>query len=449
MIVVCIGSFLNPLILSSVMVAIPAIADDLQADAVLVSWIPTAFLLTTVILMLPFGKLSDMYGRKRTYLRGIVILGIASLLASLAPNIYILIACRVLQGFGAAQTMGTGMAIVAAVVPAHKRGAALGLVATAVYVGLASGPLLGGFFTENFGWRSVFIFHLPLVILVAFLTIWKLKGDWKSEVKPQFNWAGSLIFAIWAILVLLGISAMPSWQGAFCLALSCGFAYWFFYNQSRATHPLVKVNALRANKVFSYSLISAFLLYSATFPITFLLSLYLQYIKGISPVFAGQFLIVQAVTMAILAPVAGRLSDRYEPRLLTTFGCLCVAVGFALLLRIGFDTPNSYVVVSQLLFGIGFGFFSSPNNNAALGSLKNAGLGIASAILNLSRMLGNMIGMGVVMMIISIHMGGVLIEPSNYGQLLSAIKSALALSFCYALIAAFYSFSRGKVRNRE
>jgi len=448
LIVVCLGSFLNPLILSSVLVAIPSIADDLKADAVLVSWIPTSFLLTSVILMLPFGKLSDMYGRKKIYISGIVTLTIASLLASFSPNIYWLLACRVLQGVGAAQTMGSGMAIITGVFPKESRGAPLGYAATAVYIGLTSGPLLGGFFTDHFGWRSVFLFHLPVAISVAVMTLWKLKGDWKSEIRPKFDIIGALTFAIWAILVLLGLSFMPSWQGVFTLLVSLVFGAFFIYHQSHTEHPLVRVGALRANRVFSFSLISAFLLYSATFPITFLLSLYLQYIKGVSPSLAGQYLIVQALIMALVAPLAGRLSDIYEPRLLTTFGCACVAVGFALLMRIGFDTPIYYVPLSQALFGLGFGFFTTPNNHAALGSLTNAGLGIASAILNLSRTLGNMIGMGVVMMIIAINMGDALIVPENYNQLLAAIKTVIIISFCYSIIAGFYSFYRGRVREK-
>ena len=168
------------------MVAIPAMADDLQADAVLVGWIPTSFLLTTVVLMLPFGKLSDMYGRKRIYLSGVITLSIASLLAAMSPNIYWLIGCRVLQGIGAAQTMGTGMAIITGVFPKEKRGTALGYAATTLYIGLTTGPLLGGFFTEHFGWRSVFLFHLPFAVSVGVLTLWKLKGDWKSEVFLRF-----------------------------------------------------------------------------------------------------------------------------------------------------------------------------------------------------------------------------------------------------------------------
>lgn len=428
------------------MVAIPAIANDLQADAVLVGWIPTAFLLTTVVLMLPFGKLSDMYGRKRIYISGVITLSVASVLAAISPNIYWLIAARVLQGVGAAQTMGTGMAIITGVFPRESRGAALGMAATTLYIGLTSGPLLGGFFTQTFGWRSVFLFHLPFAAAVAVMTLWKLKGDWKSEEKPVFDWVGSVTFAGWAIAVLLGLSAMPSWQGGFTLLVALCFGVLFFYHQSRVEHPLVRVTAVRANRVFSYSLISAFLLYSATFPITFLLSLYLQYIKGLPPTTAGQLLIVQAVIMACLSPITGKLSDRYEPRLLTTFGCICVATGFALLLRVGFDTPTYYVPLSQALFGLGFGFFTTPNNNAALGSLTRAGLGIASAILNLSRTLGNMIGMGVVMMIIAIMLGDAVIEPSNYDQLLRAIRTAIGLSFCYSLVAAYYSFSRGKVQ---
>ena len=425
------------------MVAIPAIANDLQADAVLVSWIPTAFLLTTVVLMLPFGKLSDMYGRKRTFLRGMVIMCIASALAALSRDIYWLLGCRILQGIAAAQTMGTAMAIVTSIFPKEKRGAALGLTATAVYVGLTSGPLLGGLVTEYFGWRSVFLMHLPLAALVVVLTIWKLKGDWKSDVKPSFDYTGSVLFACWAITILLALSAMPSWKGISLFALSAGFGYLFFYHQNRIEQPLVRLSALKANKLFSHSLISAFFLYSATFPTTFLLSLYLQYIKDIPPAVAGRFLIVQAVIMAIISPISGRLSDKYDPRLLTGFGSLVVAVGFALLMQINFDTPTYRVVISQALFGIGFGFFTTPNNNSAMGSLKTSNLGMSSAILNLSRTLGNMIGMGIVMMLIAIRMSGEVISPSNYDDLLSAISMALSLSFCYALIAAFFSFRRG------
>ena len=446
LLVVCLGSFLNPLILSAVHVAVPSIAREFNADAVIVSWIPTSFLLTTVILMLPFGKLSDMYGRKRTYLRGIVILCLASVLASMSPNIYWLIGCRILQGVGAAQIFGTGMAIVTAVYPREKRGGALGFVAASVYVGLTSGPLLGGFFTEHFGWRSVFLFQLPLGVAVVILTLWKLKGDWKAETPPRFDGVGSLIFAAWAISILVGLSSMPSWNGAVVLLLSAAFGWLFFYHQTRVPEPLVQIHAIRANRVFFYSLISAFLLYSATFPVTFLLSLYLQYIKGVSPIVAGQLLIVQAVIMALLAPFAGKLSDRYEPRLLTTIGSLSVAVGFALLVGLAYDTPNYMVAISQVFIGVGFGFFSTPNNNAAMSSLKKGRLGIASATVNLSRTLGNMIGMGVVMMIIAIFMQDSPITPENYDQLMLSIRLALALSLIYALIAAYFCYARGKMR---
>lgn len=446
LLVVCLGSFLNPLILSSVHVAVPSIATEFGADAVIVSWVPTAFLLTTVILMLPFGKLADIQGRKRTYLRGITILCLASLLASMAQNIWWLIGCRVLQGVGAAQIFGTGMAIVTAVYPRERRGGALGYVAASVYVGLFSGPLMGGFFTEHMGWRSVFLFQLPLGILVVLLTLWKLKGDWKADVRPRFDVTGSLVFAAWAISVLLGLSSMPSWHGGFMLLLSVAFGWLFLHHQSRVDQPLVQIQAIRANRVFLYSLISSFLLYSATFPVTFLLSLYLQYIQGVSPGLAGQLLVVQAVIMAILAPFAGKLSDRYEPRVLTTIGALSIATGFGVILGLGYDTPLYMVPLSQVFIGIGFGFFSTPNNNAAMSSLKRAGLGMASATVNLSRTLGNMIGMGIVMMIIAIIMNDAPIVPENYDALLSSIRLALALSFGYALTASFFCYARGNMR---
>lgn len=445
--VVALGSFLNPLILSSVHIAIPAIAVDLQADAVLISWIPTAFMLTSVVLMLPFGKLADIYGRKRTYLRGVIMLSGASILAAMVNSMEWLIFCRVLQGIGAAQIFGTGMAIITAVYPKEKRGSALGFVAAAVYVGLTSGPLLGGFFTDHFGWRSVFLFHVPLGLAVIGLTLWKLKGDWKAETPPRFDWVGSLIFAAWAISVVFGLSRMPSWSGLTVLALSMAFAWLFFYHQARVPDPLVHVGALRANRIFFSALVSAFFLYAATFPMSFLLSLYLQYIKGLPAGVAGQILVVQALIMAVLAPFAGRLSDRYEPRLLTTVGALFVASGFLVLLGLGYDTPVPLVVFSQLCIGIGFAFFATPNNHAAMNSLKRSGLGMASATINLSRTLGNMIGMGVVMMIIAINIGDAQITPDTYDQLLEAIRWALALSFLCALAASWYCATRGTMRN--
>ena len=443
---VCLTNFLNSTTNSAVNVAAPTIASDLNANAILVSWIPTAFLLSSVVMLLPAGRLADIHGRKRLYVSGIIIFSVASILASLAGSIEVLLAVRLIQGLGSAMIFATGLAIVTSVFPTQNRGTALGIASASVYIGLSCGPLIGGWFTETYGWRSVFVFPVPFSLIAYFLILVNLKGEWKSQSPTQVDWLGGLIFAVWASCLFLGVSSLPR-PVAFLLLIAgiAGFIL-FYYQQVNSKNPLVRFRAIMDNHIFSRSLLASICVYASNFPLVFLVSLYLQFIQGLSPHDAGKIMVLQAIMMAIIAPIAGRLSDLVEPRVIATAGCMIMACAFGLLQQIGADSSLYYIAACLLTLGFGFGLFTTPNNNAALSSVNRERLGIASALLNLSRVIGNMTGIAMVLILVSLILGGARLEPDQYPALLVTIRWALALSCIYAILGGFFSYTRGNIR---
>ena len=329
--------------MASVNIAIPNLAADLQANAKLVGWLPTIFLLSSVALMLPFGKLADNYGRKRIYTYGLILNALSSLMCAWADVIEWVLFWRFVQGAASAMIFGTGVAILSSVTPANKRGFALGLAATSVYVGLTVAPAIGGWLTELWGWRAVFLFQIPLVIGLITLIKLGLKGEWKSERLSKFDWRGTIIFAISTSALVFGLSLLPTLLGFVLLTIALVSMVLFVFQQSRHTEPLIRVQMFRESRVFSMSLTTSLLMYASVYPLTFLLSLYLQYVKDFSPAHAGQIILLQALSMAIMAPLAGRLSDRVQPRIIASLGCAIVALGFIILSQIG---------ACQLLFSL-------------------------------------------------------------------------------------------------
>ena len=443
---ICLNQFLGSMTLSSVIVAIPAIAADLSADAIYVSWIPTAFLFSSVIILLPAGKLADIYGRKHLYLLGTLIFAIASALGAFAPTVEWLLVARFLQGIGSALIAATGLAIVMSLFGSKNRGLALGLTSTSIYVGLACGPLIGGLLTEYFGWRSVFSFPVPLILASMFLAFINIRSNWKNEDADPVDWLGSLLFATGITSILLGVSTLP--QAVSWVLIACGFVGLgvFFYQQTRTKTPLINFRRLVKNHVFFHSMMAGFFTYASNYPMVFLLSLYLQYIQGLSPSMSGQFIVLQVLTMAIIAPFSGRLSDRYEPRILATTGCLIMACGFGILQQLDMVTPLYIVAGASITLGIGFGLFTTPNNNAAMGAVDENRLSMGSALLNLSRLLGNTLGTAVVLVTMAILIGNNQISPERYPALMTVIRWTLAWSFLCTLVGARYSHVRGNVR---
>lgn len=442
LVVVCISSFLTPVSLSGSFVAVPAISEDLHVSAVYASWIPAAFLLSNLLMMLPSGRLADQYGRKRIFLIGGLIFSIGSLIAGFAQNIEMLLFSRVIQGISSAMFFTTGMAIITSVFQ-QGRGAALGWLVSSIYLGLTCGPLLGGWVTEHFGWQAVFWFPLPLVLIVLVVSAVTMKGEWRSTQAERLDLVGTLYMAIGMIGSFVGLSILPDWQGGLWLVIGLAFIVIFIRHCYTAPSPLVRLNLVLGNKPFSRALAASIMVYASNYGLIFLLSLYLQYNRGMPPTEAGQVLMVQAIVMTVLAPLAGRLSDRYRPRLLATLGCLSMVAGLTLLVvTVGPATPIWIILICLVAFGIGFGMFSTPNTNSVLGSVPPERLGMSSALLNLSRLLGQMLGTAVITLLMSLMIGQSKITPDHYADLMEVVRWAVGLSLIFALAAAYFSRER-------
>ncbi|WP_370545316.1 MFS transporter [Glaciecola sp. MH2013] len=438
------GYLIAPMGMAAVNVAIPALAEELQANAIKVSWLPTLYILANVALMLPFGKLADNYGRKRVYAMGLLLNALASLMCALASDIDWILFWRFVQGASGAMIFGTGVAIITSVTPSEKRGAALGKLAACVYVGLTLAPAVGGWLTEFLGWRSVFYFQIPLMLMLLAFIYLKLPGEWKNDEHSRFDWVGSCIFITFSCTLVYGLSKLPSLLGLSILSLSLLSLVSFVMHQRRDPQPLIRVQMFRESRVFSLSLMTSFFMYGSNFAIIFLLSLYLQYIKGYGPAYSGQILLMQALLMAIVAPFAGKLADRFEPRIVATTGCVIVGLGFALLIRLDTNTTALYISASLALIGLGFGLFSTPNNSAIMGAVKEQEVGVASASMNLSRTIGNLFGMSIVNLMMHFYIGDETFNASNNAELMSTISLALMMSLTFVIIASVVSAMRGR-----
>ena len=444
LIIVCSGSIIGPLGMAGVNIAIPDLAEDLHASAKMIAWMPTLYLLSSVIFMLPCGKIADNYGRKRVYAFGLGLNALASLMCALANSIEWVLFWRFIQGAAGAMIFGIGVAIITSVTPDNKRGMALGISAACVYIGLSAAPAVGGWLTEIWGWRAVFYSQIPLVLMLLIAIKLFLHGEWKNDKKSPFDWWGMVIFSLFALCLVLGLSDLPNIAGWLLTALSIICLMLFIVHQSRSRRPLIRVQMFLESRVFSLSLSTLFLMYASNFSLAFLLSLYLQYIKGLSPAHAGQIVLLQAVSMAIMAPLAGKLADKIQPRLLATLGCVIVLVGFFLLSQLSVSSSTTYISGSLLLLGIGFGLFSTPNNNAIMGAVDKSELGVASSSMNLSRTIGNLFGMSLINLIVHYYLGDSTFSAQNSHALMSTISLAFKMSLGFVMLASCISALRGR-----
>ena len=447
LLVAVLASFLTPFMVSSVNVALPAMGKEFGMNAVLLSWVPTSYLLAAAMFLVPFGRIADIHGRKKIFSIGIVVYTTASSLIVLAHSVPVLLGLRVLQGFGSAMIFGTGIAIVTSVFPPAERGRVLGLNVSAVYVGLSLGPFLGGFLTQQFGWRSIFLANVPAGIVALFFIVRRLKGEWAEARGERFDAGGALIYAVSLVIVMYGLTLLPGWSGFLLVLFGLLWIGAFILWELKSPSPLLDMKLFTTNITFSMSNVAALINYSATFAVTFLISLYLQYIKGFTPQHAGTVLIAQPIVMAALSPIAGKLSDRIEPRIVASLGMGFTALGLALFTLLNEHTGLWFIITNLVLIGFGFALFSSPNTNAVMSSIDRRFYGVGSAMLGTMRLTGQMLSMGIVMVIFALYIGRVQITPEYYPLFMKSLRMSFLLSSALCAAGIFASLTRGKVHD--
>jgi len=446
LIVATMASFLFPFMGSAVNIALPSIGRDLSLDAVTLGWITTAFLLASACLLVPFGRIADIYGRKKIFTYGIIIFTAASLLLGMSSSAAMLISFRVLQGIGGAMIAGTGVAMLTSVFPANERGRALGINVAATYLGLSLGPFLGGVLTQHLSWRSIFFINVPLGLAVIAVILWKLKGDWADARGEKFDFAGSIIYSLALVALIYGFTLLPAMLGVWLIVAGIISFLAFVRWEMKLSSPVLDINLFRNSRVFALSNLAALINYSATFAVGFLISLYLQYVRGFSPQSAGLILVAMPAMQAIFSPFAGRLSDRVEPRVIASAGMAFTTAGLILFIFLNAETSLQFTIAGLLLVGFGFALFSSPNTNAVMSSAPKKAYGVASATLATMRQVGMALSMGIAMLMFALHMGRVEIIPEYYQLFMESINTVFTIFAVLCFGGIFASLARGKVR---
>lgn len=443
--IICLGASLVPFMGSALNLALPYINEDLSLDAVTSGWIPTSYMLSTAILQIPCARIADMIGRRKVFIWGVIILTIFSVLSGLATSGASLIVYRFLSGIGSAMMFGTSTAILTSSVAPEKRGMALGTIAATVYFALAGGPFLGGILTQYFDWHSIFFVSAALSLTVAVGGCFLIKEDWKEDVESKFDLWGSILFAIGLSALIFGFSELPHILGIISIGIGVVVLLFFTFYEKKQEFPVFNILVFLENRVFRLSSLSALINYSATFAISFMLSLYLQYVRGLSPRDAGLILIIQSIVQAVVSLKSGRLSDKVSPALLATLGMSIIALGLVGLCFISETTSYYFLGGILFLLGLGFGIFSSPNTNIIMSSVEKKHYGLASATMGTMRLTGQAFSMGIAIMAISIMIGNVQLSPAIHAELIISMR----ITFIICLILSVFGIYASSVRNNK
>jgi MFS family permease len=445
--VICsIISFFLSFVGSGINVALPSIGKEFNANAILLNWVVTLSTLTLGVLMIPFGRLADIIGIKKVFAIGIIIYLPAAVLTVLSSSIYMLLVCQLMQAVGLAMVFANSTAMLTAVYPANERGRALGINVGTLYFGFSIAPSICGTMIEHFGWRSIFFIGMPGCVLALILLFTKVKGDWVYSRGERFDYFGALLFAISIICIMYGFSIIPQLLGGLLILIGIVLALFFIKWESRTTSPVFDINIFRNNKVFLFSNITAFVSYSAVMAVTYLMSLYLQYNRGFSAQTTGFILVAQPLLQAVFSPISGRISDKFEPRVVASLGMGLTCLGLIPFAFLTDTTSVGLILAALLVLGMGFGLFSSPNTNAIMSSVSPKQLAVASATLSTMRTLGGLFSMAITMVLISVIVGRVEITPEYYPAFLTCVRVAFAIFSVLCLISVFTSLARGKLR---
>jgi EmrB/QacA subfamily drug resistance transporter len=407
MLTIAVGIYMSTLDASVVNVALPTIVTSLATDVKTVAWVVMGYLIVITGCLLLMGGLADLLGQGRIYVLGFIAFTAGSGLCGLSPTIHFLIMARVIQGLGASALMAVGPAIITSVFPQKDRGQALGITGSIVSVGFITGPLIGGFLVEHLGWRSVFFVNLPIGAIGIFLSMKVLERRGPKR-KASMDLQGAFLLFLLIISLLLVLNQMSESSAWFFWPLT-GFCLVMFIlftaAELRSPSPLVDLRIFR-RQLFSISLCSSLLAFWISGAHTFIVPFFLQDILGFTPAEVGLLIFPLALTVMVIAPLGGRMSDRVGVRLPATLGLIIISLSvfsFSLLQR---DADTLEIIGRQILMGVGIAFFSPANNSAIIGSLPSGKVGLASSFLALSRNLGMAVGVAIAEMVISLKSTG-------------------------------------------
>jgi EmrB/QacA subfamily drug resistance transporter len=405
----CSSLFIVGLDNTIVNLALPAIRRDLGSSLSGLQWVIDAYTLVLASLLMLGGSLGDRIGRRRTFQTGLVLFGAGSLLCSIAPTTGWLIAFRALQAVGGSMLNPVAMSIITNVFTERaERAKAIGVWGSVIGLSMALGPLLGGLLVDTVGWRSVFWLNVPVAVAVVVLTA-RFVPESRAPRARRFDPAGQLSMIVLLAGVTFGIIEGPGlgWGsplivGSFAAAAAALVV--LLVVESRRTDPLLDPRFF-ASIPFSAATLIAVAAFAAFAGFLFLNALYLQDVRGYSPLHAGLLTLPMAAMTAVLPPISGRMVARHGARLPLVIGGLGIATGGGLLLALDVDTPLVLIVVAYVVFGIGFGMVNAPITNTAVSGMPLAQAGVAAGVASTSRQVGSALGVAVLGSLVTAQLG--------------------------------------------
>ncbi len=439
LIICTILSFFTVFAVNAVTIVIPSISAEYGMSNIIQNWVTIIFLLVVAVLSVPAGQISGKYGLKKVTVLSIVLFIIISIVNVLVTSQEQFLVCRLVLGISLAFINVTSMAMIVSVFPPEERGKALGINITGVYVGLSLSPVLGGILDYNLGWRSVVLFGVPFLFAILALLLTKIDEEWSSFENIPLDIKGSLTYGIGMVLFMYGFTILNTAMGVALTVLGIIILIGFALIELREKNPVFDVKFFKNHKFLSANFASL-CAYLATYAVTTILNYHLQYIKGFDSQTAGMILLAAPLCQVVLAPIAGRLSDKFVPQILAAMGMALGTISLFLFSSLSSTTSMEFLFVAMIIYGIGFGLFSPPNTNVIMGSVPPKDTSVASAAVATMRTVGQAMSMGILTLVFAFVMGNVPMIEQYYPLLITSCQITCLICVMLCIASVFASF---------
>lgn len=431
-------SFFTVFAVNAVTIVIPSIAAEFGMSNIVQNWVTIIFLLVVAVLSVPAGQISGKFGLKRVTILSIVLFIIISIVNVLVTSQEQFLICRFVLGISLAFINVTSMAMIVNVFPPEERGKALGINITGVYIGLSLSPVIGGILNYNLGWRSVVLFGVPFLFVILALLLTRIDEEWSSFENIPLDVKGSITYGIGIVLFMYGFTILNTQLGIILTILGIIILVAFALIELRQNNPVFDIRFFKNHKFLSANFASL-CAYLATYAVTTILNYHLQYIKGFDSQTAGIILLVAPLCQVVLAPIAGRLSDKFVPQILAAIGMGLGTISLFLFTSLDASTSMEFLIVSMIVYGIGFGLFSPPNTNVIMGSVPPKDTSVASAAVATMRTVGQAMSMGILTLVFAFVMGNVPIIEQYYPLLIQSCQLTCLICVVLCILSVFAS----------
>lgn len=430
-------SFFTVFAVNAVNIVIPTIASEFHMSNIVQNWVTIIFLLVVAVLSIPAGQISGKHGLKKVTIISIILFIVISIVNVCVTSQEQFLACRFILGIALSFINVTSMAMIVSAFPPQERGKALGINITGVYVGLSLSPVLGGILNYNLGWRSVVLFGVPFLFVILALLLTRIDEEWISFENVSLDLKGSFTYAVGMVLFMYGFTILNTQLGIILTILGVIILVVFGLIELRQANPVFDIRFFKNHKFLSANFASL-CAYLATYAVTTILNYHLQYIKGFDSQTAGIILLVAPLCQVVLAPIAGRLSDRFVPQILAAIGMGLGTVSLFLFSSLNAGTSMEFLIVAMVIYGVAFGLFSPPNTNVIMGSVPPKDTSAASAAVATMRSVGQAMSMGILTLVFAFIMGDVPIIAEYYPLLITScqITCVICVVLCIASVFA-------------